>query len=314
MSQSLYVLSQKLSLFLNVEGIDFGESVNFAGLQLPVKPKKKRKNCTAKSRSCGYSCIKKEYNCKNPLKGQFKTYANWLKAQASKNTTAKVNLVSDHVITQNPRINTKSLDKALDLIQTPGAAERVANLKQFVTQNNIQAVFWDNSNPKSFKQAQDLTKNLTDKAGLPLTSDDRLQMAQESMLGIQGYTNSEFRHVVVYSDSSEGTGVFTPKATELTATVDRVVSKQVFAFSNADPDTDQFITYLHELGHQVHYAAGKPKKPKSAQSATRYSSTNDNEWFAEHFVMHMLDAEQYQKFDSKGAEFVSKQFKRVLKK
>lgn len=47
-------------------------------------------------------------------------------------------------------------------------------------------------------------------------------------------------------------------------------------------------TFLHEMGHQVHYYAGAPGAP-IADTVTMYARTNKFEWHAEHFVGYMLN-------------------------
>ena len=70
-------------------------------------------------------------------------------------------------------------------------------------------------------------------------------------------------------------------------------------------DTKEFSTYLHEMGHQVHFKAGTPNPPMDIKgSVTDYGSNNELEWFAEHFSLWMVDADSYAKADPVGAQFI----------
>jgi hypothetical protein len=57
-------------------------------------------------------------------------------------------------------------------------------------------------------------------------------------------------------------------------------------------NASRYITWLHEMGHQVHYKAGTPSPP-TTDFITEYGSiSNEREWFAEHFVFWLLGREQ----------------------
>ena len=55
-------------------------------------------------------------------------------------------------------------------------------------------------------------------------------------------------------------------------------------------------TYIHEMGHQIHYAAGTPSLPFQGADAvswlpSKYGGTNNLERFAETFVKYVVDTE-----------------------
>ena len=87
---------------------------------------------------------------------------------------------------------------------------------------------------------------------------------------------------------------------------------QAWTFSNVAEDMSKelgesaqpFITWLHEMGHQVHFHAGRPVPPGSLKRVTTYSRTNDEEWFAEHFAMWMIDRDALAAVDQAAAEFI----------
>jgi hypothetical protein len=67
------------------------------------------------------------------------------------------------------------------------------------------------------------------------------------------------------------------------------------------------VTWLHEIGHQVHFKAGKPNKPvANGYGVTQYSLSNDFEWHAEHFAMWMLNRKALAKWDEGIAIYFDK--------
>ena len=58
------------------------------------------------------------------------------------------------------------------------------------------------------------------------------------------------------------------------------------------------------MGHQVQWAADLKRRPRDAKSLTKYGTTNDKEYFAEHFVAWVIDADSYRAFDPIGADYI----------
>jgi hypothetical protein len=73
------------------------------------------------------------------------------------------------------------------------------------------------------------------------------------------------------------------------------------------------VTWLHEIGHQVHFKAGKPSMPVPyGHGVTQYSLSNDFEWHAEHFAMWMLNREALAKWDENIAVYFDKLMEAAL--
>lgn len=75
-------------------------------------------------------------------------------------------------------------------------------------------------------------------------------------------------------------------------------------------DTDWFGTFIHEMGHQVHYAAGLPRF-KGKYQPSKYGKTNDREWFAETFLQYTIAPEALKKNAPDAYKFVDKVVKAV---
>jgi hypothetical protein len=68
------------------------------------------------------------------------------------------------------------------------------------------------------------------------------------------------------------------------------VSSIVRQFADSKDHGGAIITWLHELGHQVHYRAldKKLSMQRFSTKLTRYSAEDNWEWHAEHFVLWAL--------------------------
>ncbi len=83
----------------------------------------------------------------------------------------------------------------------------------------------------------------------------------------------------------------------------------------AKSEVDWFTNYVHEMGHQIHYAAGQPMPNSvSAQNwkPSKYGSTNKQEWFAETFTQYTLAPAALKKANPKAYKFIDDTFRRVM--
>ena len=79
-------------------------------------------------------------------------------------------------------------------------------------------------------------------------------------------------------------------------------------------DRDSLLTWLHELGHQVKYRGGNVTIPKDIVRLTQYSTTNDSEWFAEHFVAWIIDREALMLTDPAAVRIIEDAIENAMKK
>ncbi|MGQ8367126.1 phage minor head protein [Glaciecola sp. 1036] len=115
-----------------------------------------------------------------------------------------------------------------------------------------------------------------------------------------GFTNRAFNHVVVKAGTKHNLSKV--NTAEMLAGIDTIIRQGIedaplkkwrwWGSGQAtekymDDHNATFITWLHEMGHQVHYKSGLAKPPTNL-SISQYGSTNEREWFAEHFVFYVL--------------------------
>ncbi|MRJ41185.1 MULTISPECIES: phage minor head protein [Idiomarina] len=79
-------------------------------------------------------------------------------------------------------------------------------------------------------------------------------------------------------------------------------------------DDGILITWLHELGHQVHFWGGQSSWPQSlsAASVTRYGATNAEEFFAEHFVLWFFARDELMIYNPQIARWIDEQMTSAL--
>ena len=104
------------------ELLDFGDSVEFAARKAGGTKKEKPK--CAKGYPCGNGCISVGYNCKKAVKGQAKTYAEFLKAQSK----------------QQKKPAQKPLDKKNKTQGTKQTEERIKKKESRLTPENLEAL------------------------------------------------------------------------------------------------------------------------------------------------------------------------------
>jgi hypothetical protein len=235
-------------------------------------------------------------------------------------------LPKDHVVTTNKRITAARLDAALDAIDSPGAKERVGMFRAFVAKTGIQTVFADPDATNAAHLAV-VERGLKDQRYA--AEDGGLLRNTKADPTAAGYTTFAWNHVVITSDSRGRDGPFAASSEKLRQGADRIfeanaedeLARDIMAFPSSvkasmrHRDSSEMMTYIHEIGHQVHAKAGLPPVPTTIKgSATNYGAENEEEWFAEHFALWMLDAPRYEQLDPAGAQFIQDSLTRAIKK
>jgi hypothetical protein len=249
-----------------------------------------------------------------------------------------------HLISQDERINKDSIEEGFSALQTRGAAERVAKLKTVINNQGLQGVFTPRGDEKGmnerFMALEDspvkrraiakireaerrLGKNNPEYKAFAKSV---IQKTVGPVKKANGFTYESGNFVVIHADlDSDPSKPWKPDAKSMSQIADGMYrdaekkgEAKGWSASSSDKDSDlsaatrNFVTYMHELGHQIHYAAGKPAKPGDAKNLTRYSETNDNEYFAEHFAAWMIDADRFARYDPVGAAFIEDTVNRAM--
>lgn len=138
---------------------------------------------------------------------------------------------------------------------------------------------------------------------------------------VNGFTFQQADHVVVKVKA--GTSLDGFKGESLRRAVDETLEMQkrgnrTWSFSHQvaqvagshDDATRVVSTWIHEVGHQVHFWAGDPPVPGVAMdSMTTYGRTNPREWHAEHFLAWLVNRDALERWDP----FVATYFDNLVK-
>lgn len=290
------------------------------------KGRTEKPKCT-KGRVCGMTCIRRYKANGEPTGCRFDpppVVAEALNQAAAAGQggggAVPTSLPQDHVVTTSKRITSASIDNSLNAINTPGAADRIGMFRAFVEKTGVQSI-WADVSASSNDIVNVARQSLNDQSfGLIVRFEDWTT----PLNGAVGYTGRLVNHVVIGTNSIARNGEFKAASAQLNEAVDRVLRGSDDDYI-LDPmlhsvnsrmlhnDSREFTTYLHEMGHQVHFKAGSPNPPADiAGSVTDYGATNEDEWFAEHFTMWMLDANKYANADPVGAQFIEESLRRAI--
>jgi hypothetical protein len=297
----------------------------------------KKKNCT-KGLSCGYGCLRRtQANGKPTVCSKVPSPELKKKIEAAigaeEPALKSPDLPANHVLGPDKRITTELLDKALRDLEDDDNRENLAKLRQFVELNKTRAVFYNTGDDLAQATKEKIYKELFGEED-PVLGNYLRPLVELPSKTSNGYTSVLANHVVV-SHSKDASG-FNPNKGEIKNSVNKVLdplgkegtpTPQLAFYSETETQSGQALSvYLHEMGHQVHYAAGEPIAPfrrnasaldyaeRMALTATQYSQTNSNEFAAEHFVAWAVSPKKYKETDPVGYNWIDKIVSDSLKK
>lgn len=189
-------------------------------------------------------------------------------------------------------------------------------LSEFMDKKEVKSLFVKQSemgfrNKASRKIAADVNEYLGDTNGVY-----NYTISKPTRVG--GFTSVVYNHVVVKAATKHR--INNDKAEEIREDILKAVDKvfesgdQWTTSSSSKLDAAQVLmTWIHEIGHQVHYWAESPLPPRSAVKMTRYSHTNKYEYHAEHFVLWLLNRKKLNKIDPIAAEHFDNLIEKAIK-
>ncbi|WP_416305202.1 phage minor head protein [Neptunicella sp. SCSIO 80796] len=227
-----------------------------------------------------------------------------------------------------PTVNVHGLNQVTESVLNSSAAPQMQQLVGFIQQRDIKTVVVKNVEMGRGKQSWDIAEQVGQYLGVnKWQARNRYTVSKTDKP--EGFTSIAYDHVTlkaatkhnlkkvdvnkmlsginaILKDGASGTGQHTWPGGY----------KRWFASTeatgNMSDSTSRYLTWLHEMGHQVHYKAGTPARPTS-QFLTEYGNVNDREWFAEHFVFWVLAREQLAGEWADIAKWFDNVMKQVLK-
>lgn len=204
--------------------------------------------------------------------------------------------------------NSDTLTAALKSIDSPQGQA----LERFITKYERRSLFLTETQMSyGSSAAKAITKDVADFLKL---SEHEVKWAQgkftllpDEVKTTGGFTSPFDTHVVVKVGSRVDLGKINAKALRdsVKSTAESSIQpwriRDTVRVAKNDPSL-HMADWLHEIGHQVHFAAGTPDPP-TTRSLSRYAKTDSQEWFAEHFSAWVLDRDALAKWDSAVADF-----------
>ena len=190
------------------------------------------------------------------------------------------------------------------LMDTP-AAPQFQQLARFIQETNRKTVFIKSSEMAGGVKSRAIAAEVGHYLGVsPLAARSRFTSKRKP----EGFTSQSFDHVVVKVSSLhrfnninvvkmlDGIRDIIKQGDNMSGPYEINNKSLWWAFSEAGgsihDDTSRFITWVHEMGHQVHYKLGVPS-PASKDYLTHYGDPiKEREWFAEHFTAYMLGRDE----------------------
>ncbi|WP_201746357.1 phage minor head protein [Veronia nyctiphanis] len=216
------------------------------------------------------------------------------------------------------------------LEQVPGAEKRLAKVAEFTQAKDIKTLIIKQAEMGSRNRA---ASRIREQVLDYLDEDQRryghnnYTITNPSRTG--GFTASVFNHVVVKGNSKVKLSDNKAKqvAEELKAAVKLAVDTRESGdapglwtiAAKVSPEAELVATWVHELGHQVHYWAGAERAEKVAKRfLSRYSQSGISrrdyyEYHAEHFCAWLFDRDSFAKFDPGAARYFDELIEKAIR-
>ncbi|MGX9522487.1 phage minor head protein [Vibrio mediterranei] len=195
--------------------------------------------------------------------------------------------VVDSAYSTISNVNASTLSTLLEQSDHP----HIGMLSETIKKHNLKTLFIKQAEmsgkQKSRQIAQDVENYLESGRRFPMALYTHTAPARTG-----GFTSRIWDHVVVKAKSTDSLKAvsFVDIEKALTAMLEQSLVPHTcssYIKEATDSSSALLTTWLHEMGHQVHYKAGLPAMI-DASGLTLYARTNDKEWFAEHFVLWVL--------------------------
>ncbi|PKG73169.1 F protein [Shewanella sp. GutCb] len=199
-------------------------------------------------------------------------------------------------------VNVDGLNLVLTQLMQTAAAPQLQQLVNFVQSTKRKTVFIKSSEMMGGKRSTAISAEVGHYLGLnQLVAKRRFTSKRKP----EGFTSSSYDHVVVKVAAThslkrvnatnvlEGIRNIIKQGDSLSGPYTMGNKSLWWAFAeaggNMHDDTSRFMTWIHEMSHQVHYKLGMPSPP-TQKYLTHYGNpvNSEREWFAEHFSAYVL--------------------------
>jgi len=242
----------------------------------------------------------------------------------------------DESLVKNAFSSTFSTDKKFKqddfnaiLATIPNASQQIEKVATFVKDKKIKTVFVKSNEMsvtgQSSRRIRDdvinfLKDGKSEEGAKQVMLNGLYNFATRNASRTNGFTSSSYDHIVVKAKTGanfsrkgiENIGAEIKARISETLAASNVSKSWSFSSAQDTVEAEMLTTTMHELGHQVHYYAGRPKKPDFIKTLTKYSGTNAEEFHAETFVAWAMDREGLAKIDPAIANYFDELMDKAL--
>lgn len=218
------------------------------------------------------------------------------------------------VLSTASKVNQGSLENAI--ASMPGNEQQREQFSKFMQAHPIKTLFIKASEMSSRNKAsRDLADKVKGFLGSNTPPFPQMAYTVRNATRINGFTFQRSEHVVVKVKAGTSLTGFKGEALrqavgdaiELAAKGERTwsFSHQVAQVVGSSDDATRVVsTWIHEVGHQVHFWSGDGIPPvRLAESITTYGRTNAREWHAEHFLAWLVNREALARWNPSVASY-----------
>jgi hypothetical protein len=200
-----------------------------------------------------------------------------------------------------------------------GAQAQVEALARFQAKHAIKSVVLNDAQFKGGRAARAIAGDVARFLGVPEHAALHYVTTKHRA---NGFTAASFDHVVV-KRPAKAKRVPGEGARAKQAVADAVAARHnddspawsvTAAFRAMDRDIDSVITtWVHEIGHQVHFYAGAPDVPAGYPRLTTVADLTMYEWHAEHFAAWVFNREALADWSLEVAAYMDDLIERAIK-
>lgn len=219
------------------------------------------------------------------------------------------------------KVSSTSLNALLSRI--PDAEEQIDKLSDFIDAAGVKSLFIKSGEMGRGNTAYKLKDSISEYLGVS-NAWGLYYTGRASR--VNGFTFRQYRHVVIKTKASDDLSKV--DATLMKQAVDRVIEeatrnqrerdriwsiRESFNQLTEKKQPGHAVTWLHEVAHQIHFAAGAPRVPEAKRSLTHYGSTNAKEWHAEHIAAWVLNRSALEAHDPELVEYLDQLVDNAIK-
>ncbi|MCG6213439.1 F protein [Vibrio furnissii] len=194
--------------------------------------------------------------------------------------------VIDHAYSTVRGINAQSMSDVLSTLGNDSVGELQDFLRQHGTKTLVLKAGELNGSKKARAIENEVEAYLESGSQMPV-----INYFTRNVNRTNGFTAKSWNHVVVKAKSTDN--LKHVAVADIAMAIGEAIGgdERLWSFSSAVRAGQKnasavLVTWVHEMGHQVYYKAGRPAISDAfyMSAATHYAMTNADEWFAEHFV------------------------------